>query len=124
MDSLAYVDFKHNLKRLQTEAELKEMITTKIREIPTYQALKYDVELTLFICNLIENATKDKNVKKFNKKDFVINVMSELFTLSENDKKILGDQIEFLKANGKIKRVGYIKILRTYFYGWAKRKLL
>ncbi len=123
MESLAYVDFKHNLKRLHCETQIKDIIVSKIREIPNYPTLKFDVELTLFVCNLIENATQDRKITKFDKKNFVINVFCDLFTFNDQDKKIIGDQIEFLISNKKIKRVSSYKIFKTYVYDWCKRKI-
>ncbi len=34
MESFAYVDFKHNLKRLHCETQIKDIIVSKIREMP------------------------------------------------------------------------------------------
>lgn len=122
--SLDYVKFKNNLKTLHTEAEIKTIIMNKVQEIPDFANLKFDVELTLFVCNLIENAVKERKIKKIDKRAFVIDVLKNLFTFSDDEINQIESQIEFLHANGKIKCVNMTKKIATYLYKWAERKIL
>lgn len=122
--SLKYVKFKHNLKRLQTEAEIKKIIMEKIQEIPDFITLKFDPELTLFVCNLIENGVKEKKIKKIDKKQFVTDVLNSLFHFTEDELKQLDTQIEFLHANKKIKLVNISKKIGVYAYSWLEKKIL
>jgi hypothetical protein len=122
--SLKYVKFKHNLKRLHTEAEIKKIIMEKIQKIPEFITLKFDPELTLFVCNLIENGVKEKKIKKIDKKQFVMDVLHSLFNFEEDELKQLDTQIEFLHANKKIKVVNVTKKFGVYLYNWVEKQIL
>lgn len=124
MTNLDYVKFKRNLKRVHTEAEIKKLIMDKIQQIPDFMELKFDPELTLFICNLIENGVKEKKIKKIDKKAFVLDVLKVLFGYNETEVKQLDTQIEFLHANNKIKTVNLTKKYGVYFYNWLEKKIL
>ena len=124
MTNLDYVKFKRNLKRVHTEAEIKKLIMDKIQQIPDFMELKFDPELTLFICNLIENGVKEKKIKKIDKKAFVLDVLKVLFGYNETEVKQLDTQIEFLHANNKIKTVNLTKKYGGYFYNWLEKKIL
>ena len=122
--SLSYVKFKNNLRKLHTEAEIKKIMMEKIQEIPDYMSLKFDPELTLFVCNLIENGVKEKKIKKMDKKQFVLNVLNSLYSFSEPELVQLDTQIEFLHSNHKIKAVNMSKKFGVYFYNWLVKKIL
>ena len=122
--SLSYVKFKNNLRKLHTEAEIKKIMMEKIQEIPDYMSLKFDPELTLFVCNLIENGVKEKKIKKMDKKQFVLNVLNSLYNFSEPELVQLDTQIEFLHSNHKIKAVNMSKKFGVYFYNWLVKKIL
>ncbi len=124
MTNLDYVKFKRNLKRVHTEAEIKKLIMDKIQQIPDFMELKFDPELTLFICNLIENGVKENQIKKIDKKAFVLDVLKVLFGYNETEVKQLDTQIEFLHANNKIKTVNLTKKYGVYFYNWLEKKIL
>lgn len=121
---LSYVKFKRNLKRVHTEAEIKKLIMEKIQQIPDFISLKFDPELTLFVCNLIENGVKDRKIKKIDKKAFVLDVLKALFQYTDDEVKQLDTQIEFLHANNKIKAVNMTTKYAVYFYNWLEKKIL
>ncbi len=121
---LSYVKFKRNLERVHTEAEIKKLIVEKIQEIPEFITLKFDPELTLFVCNLIENGVYEKRIKKIDKKRFVLDVLKTLFGYNDDEVKQLDTQIEFLHANKKIKIVNLVTKYSVYFYNWLEKKIL
>lgn len=122
--SLEYVKFKNNLKRLHSEAEVKAIIINKIQEIPDFINLKFDPELTLFVCNLIENAVRDKKISKIDKKAFVKDVLNNLFHYNDNEINQVDTLIEFLHSNKKIKTVNVTKKIGTILYKWVEKKIL
>jgi len=124
MSSLGYVEFQHSLKTLSTTTEVRQLILDKLKDIPQLQTLKFCPELLLFICNLIENAVQDRKIKKIDKKEFVISIVSEIFSLSEEEKPIYDNMIEFLHNNKKIKKVDLLKITCYSVWGWMKRRVL
>ena len=51
-----------------------------------------------FVCSCLENSLKPKydNKQKTDKKALVIEIFNELFNLNEDEKKKLGNNIDFL----------------------------
>jgi hypothetical protein len=121
--NIDYLEFKFKLRELITNDDISKVILKKIKEIPNYETLKLDVELTLFLCNLCENIIADKGLKKFDKKAFVINLIKELFSeLSEEEIALFDGQIEFLWNNNRIKRVSFYRIWTYYICNFFSTK--
>lgn len=121
--SLDYLEFKHNLKELITNEDVKKLVVQKIAQIPNYESLKLDVELTLFLCNLCENIVADRSIKNFDKKTFVMSLAKELFPdLSEEDIALYEGQIQFLWNNNRIKRVSLFRIWSYYICNFFSTK--
>lgn len=121
--SLDYLEFKHNLKELITNEDIKKLVVSKITQIPNYATLKLDVELTLFLCNLCENIVADRSIKNFDKKAFVMGLAKELFPeLTEEEITLYEGQIQFLWNNNRIKRVSLYRIWSYYICNFFSTK--
>jgi hypothetical protein len=121
--SLDYLEFKHNLKELITNEDIKKLVVEKISQIPNYATLKLDVELTLFLCNLCENIVADRALKNFDKKTFVMGLAKELFPdLTEDEITLYEGQIQFLWNNNRIKRVSLFRIWSYYICNFFSAK--
>ena len=83
--------------------------------------LKMDDELTLFVCKVVENIVKKKN--KIDKKALVLQVLEDLFLLSDTECEIIKLSIEFLFNNGKIKKTSAFKYLKRNGMTWITKKL-
>jgi uncharacterized membrane protein YheB (UPF0754 family) len=103
---------------------VKNNIVTKISSIPNYISLKYDLELIKYISNLIENMIPNKTKKTLDKPSTIIDIMSSLFSLSDQDKSILSQSITFLMNNKHVKTSSMMKIVTTSVGGWIKKKIL
>jgi hypothetical protein len=57
------------------------MAIKALNEIPSLSELRLNVEITKFICNLLENAIKSNKIKKINKKALVIEISTQIFGL-------------------------------------------
>lgn len=120
---LVYVDYKNSLLKNQLEKRLEEAIVAKIHSLNEYQQYKVDVELILLVCNLVENGMSDYGIK-IDKKQFVIKVLSRIYTYSPNDIKHIDEIIQFLYDNNRIKRVKLWKKVTLIVWDWIKRKIL
>jgi hypothetical protein len=122
--SIAKVKLKHNLLEVHSLAQIKNLIMTKLQEIPDFQNLKLDVELTLHVCNVIENGVKEYKLGKIDKAGFVVDVLTALFNLTDAEKAQILSQIQFLYVNGKIKAINVVKLIGSDVYSWVKKKIL
>ena len=74
--------------------------------------MKNDLELIRFICNMLENLITN-NDEKIDKKQTVIDIISQLFcTFSDEDKKAISNQVQFLFDNKFIRKVSIVKKLK------------
>ena len=122
MSSSDLVPLKNSLKTLSDSTTLKQLLVTKIQNIVGFQSLKSDVELSLYICNCLENAVVDLNVGKIDKKALIISVFTELFSLSPDEQLILGNQVQFLFDHKKIKQIQKIKVISSAVLKWGLKK--
>jgi len=122
------VIFKNSLETHNNVENLVIDLTTKIRAIPNVLNLKLDIELTCYICNVIENevGAKNKTNKKIDKLDVFVRIVTEVFngTITEEDKKILIGQVEYLLTNNKIKILDPFIIWGKQVFSWVKSKIL
>ena len=123
MSSVQYVGLKNNLRTSKLESEIYNIIKEKIEELPNIQGLKLDVELTLLCCDLIENYTADKKLTA-DKKTLVIKVLTEIFSLTEEEQTQIGSTIEFLFNNNKISRISFSSVIMKGCFQWFKKKFL
>ena len=122
------VIFKNSLETHNNVENLVIDLTTKIRAIPNVLNLKLDIELTCYICNVIENevGANNKTHKKIDKLDVFVRIVTEVFngTITEEDKKILIGQVEYLLTNNKIKILDPFIIWGKQVFSWVKSKIL
>ena len=122
------VIFKNSLETHNNVETLVIDLTTKIRKIPNVLNLKLDIELTCYICNVIENevGANNKTNKKIDKLDVFVRIVTEVFngTITEEEKKILIGQVEYLLTNNKIKILDPFIIWGKQVFNWVKSKII
>ena len=122
MSSSDLVPLTNIVKNHLDSTTLKQLLVSNIQNIVGFQSLKSDVELSLYICNCLENAVVDLNVGKIDKKALIISVFTELFSLSPDDQLILGNQVQFLFDHKKIKQIKKIKVINSAVLKWGLKK--
>jgi hypothetical protein len=70
-----------------------------------FATLKYDEQFILHVCEIVENIFTDKRIKK-RKKELVMKIICGIIPeLTDEDKREIGEKIEFLHSNNVIKKV-------------------
>ena len=125
MVDLSYVKPKNKLKRDQYNNELKKQIIQKMKEFDNLGSLKFDNELLKFVCACAENGINPKYEKKHktDKKALVIEIFHDLFNLNEDEKKKLGNNIDFLIENELVEKIHVAKKLGVIGFNYLKSKL-
>jgi hypothetical protein len=121
------IEIKHTLKTVSD----KQLLIDRIIKFITAQftnifELKYDPELTLAICNIIEDQLPNNN-KKIDKKDLLLNVLKQVFVnygWSNEDTTIIEKQLEHFISRGKIKGIRISKKILKYVGNWFFRTFL
>lgn len=119
---LANCDFKHSLVSHLTYEQTILDITGVIKNLPSYESLKLDDELTLYVCRVVEHIIK--KVHKIDKKVLVIKCLTEAFGLTPTEQLLVSRQIEFLWNNKKITKTSFRKAISRGVIGWVSKKLL
>ena len=112
---------KNSLSKHFVFHNLVQTLIKKIKEeIPKFEELKLNIELTLLCCNIVENTVKKKT--KVDKEKLVVEALTNVFTLQETEQKTIKDQIEFLFTNGKILKVDEVKKFFRDAGAWFSKK--
>jgi hypothetical protein len=125
MEIIPDVCLKNNLEKHFVFNNTVASLHEKLNTIHDISKLRLDPELTLLVCNLVENTVGDNDKMKLDKKELVVLILAKVFTdLSDAEKESIKTQIQFLFNNGKIKKVKTSKKVWYYFKEWVKRRFL
>lgn len=104
--SLENIKFKNSMKSHITDANIVAWVVEKVQQIENVEALKYNGELVLYICSVIECACLENKIKT-DKLDLFIQVYDKVFEMSVQDKVVVTQMLDFLHKNGLIKGLKY-----------------
>ena len=107
-----------NLLRLHYSYEtLLHDIVEELKKIPSLDRLRMNPELTKMVCQVIEEVSLAKPIKgKIDKKTLVIEVFSKLFDLTEDEQKLMSNDIDFCCNNNLIKRRSICEKMFGFFF--------
>lgn len=104
--SLENIKFKNSMKSHITDANIVTWVVEKVQQIENLEALKYNGELVLYICSVIECACLENKIKT-DKLELFIQVYDKCFEMSVQDKVVVTQMLDFLHKNGLIKGLKY-----------------
>ena len=117
------VEFKNTLASHIKQNKIIDEVTEIITKIPNFMNLKMDPEVTVYVCNIIENLIKKEDKKEISKLNLATLILTKLWNLEENELDIVIKQIKFLDNNQQIKKVSKSKKYGKYIKDWLIRKL-
>ena len=123
--TLPDIKFKNNLKKHHLTFSLIEQIAEKIKQIPSHELLRVEIELVRTVCNIVENYVKSGNSKKKNpvdKKKLVVDALSVVYSHSEQEKLLINSLIDFLFNNDQIKKSSWFRLGKNLLWNWSKIK--
>ena len=124
-DYIVDIPFVNALEKSNIYNCIRDAILTKISKIPELQKLRLNVELTLLVCNIIENSiNSNSKYHKIDKKQLVVDIFSQAFNLNPAEIQLLKDQIEFLYNNGAIIKISKIKKFFSSITNLLKKKAI
>jgi hypothetical protein len=119
--SLNVIPVTPNLAIEVKKNEIKDKVIARLTELKLADTkYKNSSDILLLICNLTEHLTRDK---KLSKKEIVIDILNTLFLLTEDEKLIVSNNIEFLHSNKAIKKLSsfYLFCCSAYEYFFKSR---
>jgi hypothetical protein len=122
-DYIVDVPFVNALEKSNIYNCIRDAILQKVIKIPEIQKLKLNVELTLLVCNIIENSINNNSkYHKIDKKQLAVDILAQSFALNITEIQQVKDQIDFLYNNGAIVKISGIKKAFSSFTNWIKKK--
>ncbi len=102
LEPVVKVKFQNTLEVHIVSNNILSTVLKIVSTIPALSTLKLDIELTLHICKLLESLIINNPVK-IDKKKLVLDVLITVFPdITDNEKLLLGKQIEFFCSNNHI----------------------
>ena len=90
------VEFKHTLASHIEQNKIIDEITQIISQIPNFINLRMDPEVTVYVCNVIEQKIKGEHKKNVSKLDLATLILTKVWNLEEQELDIVTKQIKFL----------------------------
>jgi hypothetical protein len=121
MSELAIIPLRNNLLVDYKYTEAKNQIISRLGELHLCDAkYKNDNQLLNLVCELIEHLVIKKD--KISKKELAIDIYLAIFGLTDDEKKTLENNINFLWSNSMIKKVSVYKLFRTGIKEFFRKK--
>jgi hypothetical protein len=83
-------------------------VTLLIKEIPEFDALKFNHDLTLYVLNMVTNLIKSQHIDV---KSVAIQILSKVFNLNDSEVSILTNQVDYLVSSNAVKKIAFSLIL-------------
>lgn len=120
-----FVQLDNTLKKEIKVHKVKEALEQQLRGIPNVMDYKLSVQVTSLICNMIENSFRSNKTKyRIDKKEVVIQILTSIFALTEEEQKIADKQVEYLHASNQINAIPLYKIIGLNLLTWVKKKVI
>ena len=111
------------IKHLNRLSELSKGVIEKVQAMPDLYELKLDLDIILYVCNIIENNIKQNETKSIDKKKIVVDIIQKCTPLNPPEVLILNKMIEFLHSNHLIQKVSKIEKTGSKIFNWALKKI-
>jgi hypothetical protein len=109
-DYIIDIPFLNALEKSNIYACVRDAIIHKLQKIPELQKMKLNPELTLLVCNIIENSINNNGkYHTIDKQQLCVDIFSTPFNLTPDEIQLLKDQIEFLYNNKQIVKINVLK---------------
>jgi hypothetical protein len=103
MSSIPSLKLKNSTKQYFKKAKIKEHIINEVQQLPDFNKdLKFDNEIIEAVLQIINNKFYKKSTEE--KKEYAINILKDLFILSDDEINIISKIINYMYENKIIKK--------------------
>ena len=92
-------------------------VSLLIKEIPEFLSLRLNLDLCVYVLNVVVNMVKNK---KIDCDEIVVSVLTKIFELNEQEVLTLKSQIAYLHSSKAVRRVSNMEL----FFKYLKKKVL
>lgn len=108
------VSVKHSLEKTLLSLDLIERIIKKLEKLVNLKELRLSVELTSYVCNIVENEVIERFTKE-EKEALIVSIIEKLYVCGPDDLAIIKSQIVYLSDNKRIKKISTWKYFKAFF---------
>jgi len=110
-----------SIKEAMKEGEMITKIVDLIKSIPNHAVtLKFDISLTLYIANIVENEFPARTEEQ--KKLIILKIIHDIIPLAEGDAKVIENHLAFLTSEKKIAQVSTLTYCTRSIGNWFSKK--
>ena len=119
------VQFKNTVAiHIKSQSIITDCVET-LSKLPDFNTkLKFDPEIIVYVCSIVENLIKKEDKKEISKLDLVSTILVKAWNLEENELDLVIKQIKFVCNNNQVKKVSSRKKYGKYIKDWLVKKLL
>ena len=118
------VQFQNTVKAHIKQSTIVNDVVKILSELPDFNTkLKFDPEIVVYCCNIVEELIKKEDKKEISKLDLVSTILTKAWTLEENELDLVIKQIKFVCNNNQVKKVSKSKRYGKYLAQWIIKKL-
>lgn len=118
------VEFKNTVAAHIKQNKIIDDVVEIIKKIPDYIKLKFDPEIIVYCCNIVENLIKIEDKKEINKLNLVTTILIKIWDIKEdNELDYIIKQIKYVVNNNQVKKVSKSKKYKKYIKDWIIRRL-
>ena len=119
------IEFKNTVKAHIKQSTIVNDVVKTLSELPDFNTkLKFDPEIIVYVCSIVENLIKKQDKKEISKLDLVSTILVKAWNLEENELDLVIKQIKFVCNNNQVKKVSKSKKYKKYIKDWLVKKLL
>jgi len=123
MSSIPSLKLKNSTKQYFKKAKIKEHIINEVQQLPDFNKdLKFDNEIIEAVLQIINNKFYKKSTEE--KKEYAINILKDLFILSEDEINIIDKIINYMYENKIIKKPSKIYKYSNAVLNFVLKKVL
>jgi hypothetical protein len=118
------VQFKNTVAIHIKQSTIVNDVVKTLSELPDFNTkLKFDPEIIVYCCSIVENLIKKEDKKEISKLDLVSTILVKAWNLEENELDLVIKQIKFVCNNNQVKKIKKSKIYAKYLKQWIIKKL-
>jgi hypothetical protein len=119
------IEFKNTVAaHIKSSSIINDCVET-LSKLPDFNTkLKFDPEIIVYCCNIVENEIKkNKEDKEISKLDLVSTILVKAWNLEENELDLVIKQIKFVCNNNQVKKISKSKKIKKYIKDWVIKRL-
>ena len=119
------IEFKNTVKAHIKQSTIVNDVVETLSKLPDFNTkLKFDPEIIVYVCSIVENMIKKEDKKEISKLDLVSTILVKAWNLEENELDLVIKQIKFVCNNNQVKKVSKSKKYKKFIKDWLVKKLL